>query len=115
MLSFILLLAAITYALPSDNQTVLFNHRKPFMMAYYPDWAGLNFQPEFIDFKKFDWIDFAFALPDSQFNLSWDNGQDAPKLLSRLVSAAHAHDTKVKLSVGGWTGSKFVSSLSIRA
>lgn len=77
----------------------------PLLMAYYPDWVGEDFPPENVDFSRFDWIDFAFAVPDSKFQLEWDE-EDAPELLSRLVTVAHAAGTRVKLSIGGWTGSK---------
>jgi hypothetical protein len=90
--------AALT---PENTQT-----ERPLVMAYYPDWAGSTFPPEKVDFKRFDWIDFAFALPDQNFNLTWDDPSGAPALLRRLVNAAHANGKKVKLSVGGWTGSQ---------
>jgi chitinase len=77
----------------------------PLVMAYYPDWAGSSFQPENIDFGRFDWIDFAFALPDQNFNITWDD-PTAPLLLQRLVSSAHAKGKNAKLSIGGWTGSQ---------
>jgi GH18 family chitinase len=80
----------------------------PLLMAYYPDWYAEAFPPEKVDFGKYDWIDFAFAIPNSQFGLSWDDPETAPDLLTRLVSAAHLHGKKVKLSIGGWTGSKLV-------
>lgn len=80
----------------------------PLLMGYYPDWAGDDFPPEKIDFSRFDWIDFAFAIPDESFALTWDDPVDAPDLLRRLVSLAHAQGKKIKLSVGGWTGSKSV-------
>jgi hypothetical protein len=76
---------------------------KPLVMAYYPDWAVVD--PEKIDFKRFDWIDFAFAVPDKNYDLTWDDPK-APNMLRRLVSVAHASNKKVKLSVGGWSGSK---------
>lgn len=79
---------------------------RPLVMAYYPDWTSSQFPPEKIDFDHYDWLDFAFALPDEHFNLTWDDPQTAPALLSRLVDAGHAGGTKVKLSIGGWTGSK---------
>lgn len=79
------------------------------VMTYYPGWAGANFPPEKIDFGLLDWIDFAFAVPNDQNNLTWES-EDAPILLGRLVRAAHAAGTKVKLSIGGWTGSKSFSS-----
>jgi GH18 family chitinase len=80
----------------------------PLLMAYYPDWYAESFPPEKVNFGKFDWIDFAFAIPNSQFGLSWDDPETAPDLLARLVSVAHLHGKKVKLSIGGWTGSKLV-------
>jgi chitinase len=81
---------------------------KPLVMAYYPDWAGPTCSPESINFPLFDWIDFAFALPDETSGLVWDS-EEATRLLVRLVRSAHAAGTKVKLSIGGWTGSKCVS------
>ncbi|KAJ7068394.1 glycoside hydrolase [Mycena amicta] len=80
------------------------------MMAYYPDWARPDFPPEKIDFGRFDWIDFAFAVPNKDLSLAWDDPEGSPQLLSRLVSAAHENNKKVKLSVGGWTGSEHFSS-----
>lgn len=76
------------------------------VMGYYPDWAYPAFPPENIDFRRYDWIDFAFALPDADFALVWDDQDSGPKLLERLVTAAHAGGSKVKLSIGGWTGSQ---------
>ncbi|KAJ7498790.1 glycoside hydrolase [Mycena latifolia] len=80
-------------------------------MAYYPDWAGSDSPPEKIDFTRFDWIDFAFALPTPDCNLTWDDPDAAPRLLTRLVTAAHSNQKKVKLSLGGWTGSQHFSSV----
>ena len=79
---------------------------KMLVMGYYPDWAYPAFPPENIDFKRYDWIDFAFALPNADFALVWDDMDRGPELLDRLVTAAHARGSKVKLSIGGWTGSR---------
>jgi len=76
------------------------------LMGYYPDWAYPAFPPENIDFRRYDWIDFAFAWPDTDFSLAWDDPDISPKLLQRLVVAAHAGGSKVKLSIGGWSGSQ---------
>lgn len=78
---------------------------KPLVMAYYPDWVGQDLPPEQIDFARYDWLDFAFAYPNSRFELAWDD-DDAPSLLLRLVTAARGTNARVKLSIGGWTGSK---------
>jgi len=78
--------------------------------AYYPDWAYDRFPPEKIDFGRFDWIDFAFAIPTEDLELAWDDAAKSPGILHRLVKAAHAAGKKVKLSIGGWTGSGHFSS-----
>lgn len=83
-----------------------FNIERPLVMAYYPDWASYSLPPEKIDFARFDWIDFAFALPDQSFALAWDDPVNAPALLQRLVTSAHDAGKHVKLSIGGWTGSQ---------
>ncbi|KAJ7180229.1 glycoside hydrolase [Mycena crocata] len=79
-------------------------------MGYYPDWAASSLPPDEVDFNRFDWMDFAFALPTRDFNLTWDDPDVAPGLLAQLVTAAHAKQKKVKLSLGGWTGSQHFSS-----
>jgi len=86
--------------------TAPFPNERPLVMAYYPDWASYSLPPEKIDFTRFDWIDFAFALPDQSFALTWDDPANAPALLERLVSSAHEAGKHVKLSIGGWTGSQ---------
>lgn len=71
------------------------------VMTYFVDWAPRAN----MNFGLFDFIDFAFALPDADFKLAFDS-PDAPTLLRNLVSSAHAASTSVKLSIGGWTGSQ---------
>ncbi|KAK0242582.1 glycoside hydrolase [Armillaria nabsnona] len=78
-------------------------------MAYFPDWAGVT--AEQLDFKVFDWIDFAFAIPSSSGTVGFQDESSETKLLAELVKAAHSANTKVKLSVGGWTGSKDFSKI----
>ena len=84
----------------------------PLVMAYYPDWASHSLPPEKIDWTRFDWMDFAFALPDQSFALTWDDSTNAPLLLQRLVASAHGAGRYVKLSIGGWTGSQLRIILS---
>lgn len=79
---------------------------QPLVMAYYPDWVSATYPPEKIDFKRFHIIDFAFAVLDKNFNITWDDPDMGPALLRRLVTAAHAEGCKVKLSIGGWSGSQ---------
>ncbi|KZW04057.1 glycoside hydrolase [Exidia glandulosa HHB12029] len=80
----------------------------PIIAAYYPDWGSAVLSPEDVDFDRFDWIDFAFAIPNADFGLDFDSAQ-SKVLLTRLVTAAHAKKKFVKLSVGGWTGSAHFS------
>ncbi|THG95934.1 hypothetical protein EW145_g7877 [Phellinidium pouzarii] len=82
----------------------------PLVSAYYPDWVVSTLPPEKIDMTRFDWIDYAFVTPDQNFDLQWDDPSSSPGILTRLVSAAHAKGTKVKLSIGGWDGSKYFSA-----
>ncbi|KAH8105920.1 glycoside hydrolase family 18 protein [Cristinia sonorae] len=82
---------------------------RPQIMAYYPDWATQDMPPEKIDFDRFDWIDFAFAVPDDHYSFNWDGSDNGSDLLTRLVTAAHAKGKKVKVSIGGWTGSRYFS------
>ncbi|TYJ53260.1 hypothetical protein B9479_006128 [Cryptococcus floricola] len=80
------------------------------MLGYYPDWAT-NITPEDVDWDRFDMLDFAFAVPDSAGGLTWDD-DSATDTLTRLVTSAHSAGKKVKLSVGGWTGSAYFSTLT---
>ncbi|THH32949.1 hypothetical protein EUX98_g1250 [Antrodiella citrinella] len=82
---------------------------RPEVMAYYPDWVTADFPPEKIDFNRLDWIDYAFAVPDASYNVQWDGADDGGQFLTRLVNAAHAAGKKVKVSIGGWTGSRYFS------
>lgn len=83
---------------------------RPLMMGYYVDWSGDAFPPEKVDFTRFDWVDFAFAMPAQDGSLYWDDPTGTPALLDRLVAAAHYKGKKVKLSIGGWDGSQYFSS-----
>ncbi|KZT70282.1 glycoside hydrolase family 18 protein [Daedalea quercina L-15889] len=83
----------------------------PIAAAYYPDWATGTIAPQNIDFSKFDILLFAFATPNSSNGLNWDSG--ATSTLQTLVSSAHnsGYDTKVVLSIGGWSGSYWFSQV----
>ena len=78
--------------------------------VYYPDWTASAFPPASINFSLVDVVDFAFAYPDQDYNVTWDDPVNSPASLSALVSLAHAQDKKVKLSLGGWDGSKYFSA-----
>ena len=100
--------------MPASTSTLISaSAQGPLVMAYYPDWVGSSYPPENMDFSRLDWIDFAFAIPDQNMALNWDGSDNAPNLLMRIVSRAHASGKHVKLSVGGWTGSKCVPFLHL--
>ncbi|KAL5527614.1 hypothetical protein ACEPAG_6415 [Sanghuangporus baumii] len=82
----------------------------PLLSAYYPDWAASSLPPENIDMSRLDWIDFAFGVLNQDFSIGFDDPDSSPDILNRLVSAAHAKGTKVKLSIGGWDGSRYFSA-----
>ncbi|KAL5487819.1 hypothetical protein ACEPAI_5927 [Sanghuangporus weigelae] len=82
----------------------------PLLSAYYPDWAASSLAPENIDMSRLDWIDFAFGVLNQDFSIGFDDPDSSPGVLNRLVSAAHAKGTKVKLSIGGWDGSRYFSA-----
>lgn len=81
------------------------------MAGYYPDWSSWYLAPEAVDFSKFDILDFAFAIPTEAGGLEFTQ-YDSSDLLHRLVKLAHAKGKRVKLSIGGWTGSKFFSPIA---
>ncbi|KAI7851020.1 glycoside hydrolase superfamily [Circinella umbellata] len=73
------------------------------LTAYVADWEV----PKSIPWNKLDHINYAFAVPDRQGKLSQFN----PNQLKSVVSDAHNNNKSVSLSVGGWTGSLYFSSL----
>lgn len=78
------------------------------MAGYWPDWVNSNFPPAQIDFTKFDMLNYAFALPTAQFDLSIPTDPSGG-LLRSFVKACKAGDTKALLSIGGWGGSTYFS------
>jgi len=81
------------------------------MNAYYPDWASWHLSPESVDWSKYDVLDFAFALPTADGGLRFTQ-DDSSDLLRRLVKTGHAARKRVKLSIGGWTGSAYFSTIT---
>lgn len=56
-------------------------------------------------------VDFAFAIPAQDGSLQFTQ-DDSSDLLKRLVTAGHANGKRVKLSIGGWTGSQYFSAIA---
>jgi chitinase len=80
------------------------------MNGYYPDWAAYYLAPESVDWTKYDVMEFAFALPTQDGGLQFTQ-DDSSDLLRRLVASGHAAGKRVKLSIGGWTGSAYFSTI----
>lgn len=76
--------------------------------GYYPDWSVWTFPVSQIDWSKLDLVEFAFAIPNSNYDLEFTQ-YNSLDTLSELVAAGHAAGKKVSLSIGGWTGSVYFS------
>ncbi|KAI9493954.1 glycoside hydrolase superfamily [Zychaea mexicana] len=63
--------------------------------------------PDSIPWDKFDHVNYAFGVPDNSGNL----GQFNEDQLKSVVKEAHDNNKTISLSVGGWTGSLYFSSL----
>jgi GH18 family chitinase len=66
------------------------------VVGYLPSWAGSVSQ---VQFSKLTHVNYAFILPTATGGLQ---ALDNVSKLQSLVSAAHASNVKVLLSVGGW-------------
>ncbi|KAI9248855.1 glycoside hydrolase superfamily [Phascolomyces articulosus] len=73
------------------------------LIAYIADWA----LPEKIAWDKLDQVIYSFAVPDESGNL----GEFDADQLKSIVKEGHDNGKSVSLSVGGWTGSLYFSSL----
>jgi len=96
---FALLLVAATTVASYDST--------PVIVGYYADWTSARLPANKIPYSKLTHINYAFAV-------SADNGAftvPTETLLKQVVALAHQHKTKVLLSVGGWTGSRYFSPL----
>ncbi|KAJ1021904.1 hypothetical protein NDA16_003666 [Ustilago loliicola] len=78
------------------------------MAGYWSDWSSSSFPATSIDFSKFDIVNYAFAIPTSNFDLSIPTDPSG-NLLRGFVKACKAGDTKALLSIGGWGGSTYFS------
>ncbi|RKP08905.1 glycoside hydrolase [Thamnocephalis sphaerospora] len=78
-------------------------------VGYYSDWTAKDFPPSKIPFDKLTHVKYAFAVLDkATYELKLDTGD----ILKEVVSLGHANNVKVDLSVGGWTGSRYFSTMA---
>ncbi|RUS30043.1 glycoside hydrolase [Jimgerdemannia flammicorona] len=73
------------------------------LVAYITDWDV----PSNIPYKKLDHLIYSFAEPNAKGAIVGFDGSQ----LKKVVKGAHAHGVGVSLAVGGWTGSKYFSTL----
>ncbi|KAI9296613.1 glycoside hydrolase, partial [Neoconidiobolus thromboides FSU 785] len=78
-------------------------------VGYFSDWTLGQYPVSAIDFSKVTHINYAFALfTDNGFNPKIET----ENTLRDLVTKAHQTSTKVSISIGGWTGSKYFSPMA---
>ncbi|GAA6056603.1 hypothetical protein JCM3770_006662 [Rhodotorula araucariae] len=79
----------------------------PIAGGYYPDWVEDIMPPEALNYKMFDLINYAFAVPTSDYLVEIPSYSS--NILKRVVKYAHGNNTKVNLAVGGWSDSVYFS------
>jgi len=77
--------------------------------GYYTDWSSLA--PENIPSSKLTHICYAFAEVEQDASLSGYTDS----ILSKVVQNAHSNNVKVLITVGGWTGGRWISSLLLNS
>ncbi|ORY00041.1 glycoside hydrolase [Basidiobolus meristosporus CBS 931.73] len=80
------------------------------LLGYYTDYAADLFPPSAVTYKDLTHINYAFAMFD---NINYTPTIKSGAVLTDLVTRAHANDTKVLISIGGWGGSMHFSSMSM--
>ncbi|KAI8325403.1 glycoside hydrolase, partial [Martensiomyces pterosporus] len=73
------------------------------VVGYYPNWVTM---PQ-LSLSKYTHVNFAFAIPQSNGSLKYDNQSDMPGIVTNL----HAAGVKALISIGGWTGSNLFSTI----
>ncbi|KAJ1655122.1 hypothetical protein IWQ61_005071 [Dispira simplex] len=91
----------------NDPLTATANN-SPVIVGYYPDWVTRSMQPEQIPYGKVTHLNYAFAILTDNYSLKFDTDW----LLPRVVKQAHEKGTKVLISVGGWTGSRYFTPMA---
>ncbi|KAI9473935.1 MAG: glycoside hydrolase superfamily [Benjaminiella poitrasii] len=84
----------------ASTKSIYGKHR---LITYIVDWEV----PESINWDQFDHVAYAFAEPDKNGKLESYTSSN----LKSVVSKAHGNNVGVSISVGGWSGSKYFSSL----
>ncbi|KAI8370835.1 glycoside hydrolase superfamily [Choanephora cucurbitarum] len=73
------------------------------LIAYVVDWE----LPKSVNWNLLDHVVYSFSEPDAQGNMKGFTSSS----LQSFTNKAHQHNVGVSISVGGWSGSKYFSSL----
>ncbi|KAL1918975.1 uncharacterized protein VTP21DRAFT_2356 [Calcarisporiella thermophila] len=93
------LLATAVVALAAQAQA------KRNIVGYFPNWLYAKFPIEQIPYDKYTHINYAFAvLNKDDYTPYFTDDWAVESKLPSIVQKAHAANTKVYLSIGGWTG-----------
>ncbi|KAJ2827678.1 hypothetical protein IWW50_001771 [Coemansia erecta] len=76
-----------------------------YVVAYYQTWKRQSLMN--IDWSKISHLNVAHAIPSD----SGEFGFDGEWFLPQLVKEAHKENTKISISLGGWTGSNRMSTI----
>ncbi|KAL0093210.1 glycoside hydrolase family 18 protein [Phycomyces blakesleeanus] len=82
------------------------------LVGYFPNWLYARFPVSSIDFSKYTHINYAFAIMIKDATPEWTDPQQVSTQLPQLVTAAHAKNAKVLISIGGWSGCLTFSSMA---
>ncbi|KAI7849592.1 glycoside hydrolase superfamily [Circinella umbellata] len=82
------------------------------IIGYFPNWLYARWPASNIDFSKYTHIHYAFAILIKGDTPEWTDSSQVDNQLPGLVKAAHASNTKVLISVGGWSGCLTFSSMA---
>lgn len=77
--------------------------------GWYPGWRSTVFPVDDISWSKYDHLAYAFGVttPDPAKISLEESGGD---YLEEFVKAAHDHNVKASLAIGGWSGSRYFST-----
>lgn len=91
----------------SKHVSKTFNHS--IVSVYYPGYNSKFLNVDRIPWSLYDHLHYFVAVPGQ--NPKDDLKIDTLSNMIQVISAAKAHHTSISLTIGGWTGSQFFSTL----